>query len=73
MMEKDSKRRYMTIEGARTIYNDPKGQSEKDLIECLRVLNSQENIMSPLQHLAIQDAHKRYFALTIGSGHKERR
>ena len=51
--------RVMTLEEAKEICASPGGHSKAELFECLRILNALPLELSPLQGLAIQDAHKR--------------
>ena len=44
---------------AKMVYASPKGHTESELKECIRVLNYQPHEFSELQMLSIEDAHKR--------------
>ena len=49
----------ISLDEAKVIYDNPKGHTKEELIECLRTLNSQPKVFSGLMYEVIKDAHKR--------------
>ena len=56
----------MNMKQAKTIYNNPKGYTKDELIECLEILNeaAQPVELSDIQFEAILDVHRRLGGLT---------